>query len=124
MAHGYPLPIEIAPALKPDEWAARKRDFLILDRIGGEEYLVIDGPDGEQVNVAGADVLFAMIALANHALPDEDPRKITHEHVLRLREALLLLEEADWRTDPDGDLDALTQFVIAMGALLPPQRPD
>jgi hypothetical protein len=64
------------------------------------------------------------LPLANHALPAEDPRKITHEHVLRLREALLLLEEADWRTDTGGDLDALTQFVIAMGALLPPQRPD
>jgi hypothetical protein len=41
-----------------------------------------------------------------------------------LREALLHLEGEDWRAEPGGDLDALTQFVIAIGALLPPQRPD
>jgi hypothetical protein len=116
------MPIEIAPALKPDEWAARKRDYLILDRIGGEEYVVIDGPDGEEVNVAGADALFAMIALANHALPADDPRKFTHDHVRRLREALLTLEEGDSHAEVDEDLDALTQLVIVVSALLPPRK--
>ena len=86
------MPIEIAPALEPQEWKERRCGALSLDYVDGEMHLVVTDPDGEIVSVSGPAELFALMALVNEALPDGDPRKITREQIDSLR---LCAEDAD-----------------------------
>ena len=74
---------EIAPALKPGEWEDRRRGAISRDAIdlAGGEYVVIEDASGATAMVSGADALFALIALANDALPDGDPRKLSTDMV-------------------------------------------
>ena len=71
------MPIEIAPALEPEEWTHRQCGAMAIDRADGEAYVVVREPDGEFVSVSGTEELFALMALANDALPDGDSRKFT-----------------------------------------------
>src|SRR5439155_4250965 len=67
----------IRPALEPAEWKVRRSGPISLDVVDRIDYIVIEGPNGETVKVTGADEIFALISLANDALPPDDPRKIT-----------------------------------------------
>ena len=59
----------IRPALEPSEWKARRSGPISLDVVNRIDYIVIEGPGGETVKVTGADEIFALISLANDALP-------------------------------------------------------
>jgi len=74
----------IRPALEPGEWRERRSGPISLDVIDRNDYIVIEGPSGETVKVSGADEIFALISLANDALPEDDPRKITHGWLARI----------------------------------------
>ena len=72
---------EIAPALEPEEWKQRRSGAVSIDLVGDETHVVVRDPHGEIVSVSGPAEVFALMALANDALPDGDPRKITRETV-------------------------------------------
>jgi len=74
----------IRPALEQGEWRERRSGPISLDVIDRNDYIVIEGPSGETVKVSGADEIFALISLANDALPEDDPRKITHGWLARI----------------------------------------
>jgi hypothetical protein len=83
-------PTGIRPALEADEWASRQRCF------GSREVVEVlpcaDGPrvrvstPDETLDVSGGDELAALIALANCALSDDDPRKLSWRYVTLLRD--------------------------------------
>lgn len=75
----------------------------------------------------------SLIALANHALPDSDPGKITRERIRDMRETAYLFQgelrrvygpESNWGNVPET-LTAMAQRVIdhadALERLLPPE---
>jgi hypothetical protein len=116
----------IAPALTPDEWAAKEtrtpdhvRVALLLDEDGS--FLEVgDGRSSADTWLIASEGMPQTIALANAALPDSDRRKITREHVALLRR----LEAAEREKAPEGDswnvrdLDALAGV---LESLLPPE---
>lgn len=107
---------QIAPALEPEEWKHRRCGAVSLDHVDGETHVVVTDPDGELVSVSGPNEVFALMALANDALPDGDPRKITRETV-RLLESLTADTWPGHRAAQERD--ALTQLARALSALLP-----
>src|SRR5438046_10297935 len=74
----------IRAALEPAQWKMRRSGPISLDVVDRIDYIVIEGPNGETVKVTGADEIFALISLANDALPPDDPRKITHGWLARV----------------------------------------
>lgn len=117
----------IRPALEPGEWKERRSGPISLDVIDSAEYVVIEGPNGETVTVSGVDEIFALISLANDALPQDDPRKITHSWLARveaIRDMLIsLAAEGDPRLGSDRRELARgwDQMVQVLSAILPPQ---
>jgi len=99
------MPIEIAPALEQQEWKDLRCGCIAIDQVGDETHIVVTDPDGEVVSVSGPQELFALIALANAALPDGDPRKITAGWVERIR---------------NGNAAERAAIADALAALLPP----
>jgi len=81
---GEMRPFQIAPALEPEEWKCR-RSGASIDYVDGETHIVMTDPDGEIVSVSGPAEIFALMALANHALPLGDPRRTTRESVELLK---------------------------------------
>jgi hypothetical protein len=71
--------IEITPALTPDEWAHGKVERPATRIVADNARLGVADDEGRVADVSGADELFALMALANHALPGSDPRKLTRE---------------------------------------------
>lgn len=67
----------IRPALSAAQWRCRRFGALSVESAGQESYLAIDGADGELMTLRGASELFAMMALANDAMPGGDARKFT-----------------------------------------------
>ena len=45
---------------------------MSVDTLGDETNLVLRDPAGDLVSVSGADAIFAVLALANDTLPNED----------------------------------------------------
>ncbi|HEV8496737.1 MAG TPA: hypothetical protein VGQ56_07750 [Gemmatimonadaceae bacterium] len=77
------------PALQAHEWRDGRsslRDTGVVVSLAGELGLLIEGAQHITIgrNVAR---LTALIALANAALVDDDPRKLRREHVDALRSA-------------------------------------
>ena len=72
-------PIEIAPALEPADWERQRYGSIALDDAGQTPRLIVTDPNGQVVRVSGGDELFALMALANEALPANDPRKLTRD---------------------------------------------
>jgi hypothetical protein len=68
---------DIRAALAADAWAQRRFRRLALETQNRASCLTAEAPTGEPVRISCAEELFALIALANAALPDSDPRKIT-----------------------------------------------
>ena len=113
------MSIEIAPALEPEEWKYRRCGAVSIDYVDGETHVVVTDPDGEIVSVSGPEEVFALMALANAALPDGDPRKFTRE-----KARILLAVAADtWAGHRAAeDRDALATVARTIEALLPPER--
>lgn len=117
---------DIPPALSAEDWQ-------------GKTYWPDDGPmiradlqlglrvsdGGEAVNV-GEDVshLAALIALANAAMNDEDPRKLTHDTVRVLRQLPAFLHGAGMADDPDGAAHFVSDLADVIESYLPPVAGD
>jgi hypothetical protein len=127
---------EIPPALTPDEYEHGVR------RLGFEAYRAQDGA-GLEMSVgveSGAedsyvvyrrlDQLPALIAIANHALPDDDPHKLTQADVdalSKFEEYLGVLWDDVERGDEGDPVSAGDEYfavkkvVAKIRALLPPR---
>jgi hypothetical protein len=116
----------ITPALSAKEW-----DSLEVGDIPKTEYLMFVEEDGSVVvmrktgkqrmeSVAvDSEHLPTLIALANHALPDSDPRKITREQVDALADVADKATVRHWH-DAHYAAPHLRALVAALRALLPP----
>lgn len=106
---------KIEPALTPDEWRRGEKRLDQWSRIVGGDDIVIEGPDPQEaVTLRKPNEIAALIALANAALPDNDPRKITREMITKLQ-MLLSAFEAD-----DHVHDWYPAVVDALESYLPP----
>lgn len=95
------MPDPIEPALTAEEWA----DFARSSRLARKGMLGA---------VLGSGQLPKVLAMANAALPDGDPRKITRDDVLILRQVV-----GAWF--PDWRMEALAELAAKLAALLPPK---
>lgn len=109
----------IAPALNADEWDAgekwvgRSAVTLFDECADGIVRIGFEHPTSE-AGVSG-DLIAATVSLANAALSDADPRKITRLDVQVLREVVGYIEEHGRHHE---DVDALIE---KLAALLPPE---
>ena len=117
----------IRPALEPAQWKLRRSGPFSLDVIDRVDYIVIEGPNGETVKVTGADEIFALISLANDALPPDDPRKITHGWLARIEAVRDLIRDmadggdaslVEARRELAAGWDQMAQV---LSAILPPE---
>ena len=117
----------IRPALEPGEWRERRSGPISLDVLDRHDYIVIEGPSGETVKVSGADEIFALISLANDALPEHDARKITHGWLARIETIRDMIRDFADRGDPSlaparRELAAgWDQMAQVVRAILPPE---
>ena len=109
---------EIAPAVGPEEWKHRRCGAVSLDHVDGETHVVVTDPDGNIVSVSGPEETFALMALANYALPDGDARKFTREDYHELRAVAVAYYQLAGDPVVQSRVDRLTRVV---GALLPPE---
>lgn len=115
----------IPPALTPEEWRARTdgSEFALPHVFEDERgrrvryYVDYGNTYGGYESLSG-DGLPEMIALANAALPDGDPRKLTWDDVRMLEE--LASEPADGFTVP---AEKIRNLASRVAALLPPASP-
>lgn len=120
----------IRPALEPAEWKLRRSGPISLDVIDRHDYIVIEGPSGETVKVSGTDEIFALISLANDALPPDDPRKITHGWLARIETIRDMLGdladsgEESLASDRRDLAAAWDQMAQVLKAILPPDSGD
>jgi hypothetical protein len=110
----------IPPALTAEEWAKtdiRRGDFTAHIGHWGDDELVVDDVTGENSVPVPADALPAVIALANAALPDGDPRKITRDDLLNLSADL------DTAAGERGSACEMASWPLyaKLAALLPPE---
>jgi hypothetical protein len=133
---------EIPAALTAAEWAARMvvGAGAVDSGPNGNEAAWIDAEDGTLV--LGYDGNFgegrptrvpALIALANAALPDGHPNKITHATALAMTQAAWFIEgtreglSTEWPDDANPWhmlAQQLRQEAAKLAALLPPEWPD
>jgi hypothetical protein len=108
--------------LTPVEWRSRKSGAISIDIVESETHVTVRDPDGEVVSVTGTDEVLKLIALANHALPDDDPRKICRSDLAVLS---VLIDRIDRRGAGGPQLLGLAETLYdKLAALLPPpQRP-
>lgn len=96
----------IAPALTPEEWASKPRlekYVIVFTRTIGE-------PDPDILPTSAM-----LIAVANAALPDDDPRKITRAKLEALRSLAIMHETAR-----GADVTDERRFIDALESYLPP----
>lgn len=117
---------DIPPALTFREWVRGRTDRgdLRIELENGDMLTVSMPPSATGIRadavrwgitISGmADDFAALIALANAALPDEDPRKLRREHVEVLRSA----------PDGPGDVSPLFELADAIESFLPPETPN
>jgi len=96
----------IQPALTPEEWA-----LVGNGRLGALNDLV---ERWDRENLA------FVIALANHALPDGDPRKITREDVAWLYTLTTDVDNGNYQIFA-SDVTCLRFIAAKLAALLPPK---
>ena len=80
MAH-----VDVGAALAVEAWAVGRFRGLALETRNQTPCVSAEGPAGERVSVSCAEELFAMMALANAALPVSDARRITRPLVDAVR---------------------------------------
>ena len=120
------MPDAIRPALEPEEWKQRRSGPISLDVIGSFDYIVIEGAHGETVTVRGADEIFALISLANDALPEDDPRKISQAWLARVETIRDMIRDMAEKSDPklaplrQQLADGWDQMAQVLTAILPP----
>jgi hypothetical protein len=103
---------DIESALTPAEWKAGGNASVSFWDVGGvRKFMAIEGYD-EAITDPGD--LHMAVALANAALPDGDPRKITRAMVNMIRAAAK-------RIDSEGFADQLSYYADVLAALLPPE---
>lgn len=125
----------IPPALTPDEWATGKKEIelryfddkgsaFVEREHGGGVYCYRWG----NAAIIVRELLSAAIALANHALPNDDPRKITREMVNALDETIEMAKDSecdpmgvDPDSGPNATLDLASSLLRVLQALLPPE---
>ena len=109
---------KIAPALAPQEWRERRCGAVSVCHVESEVHVVVRDPDDQLVSVSAPEELFALIALANDALPHDDPRKITLEKVRTLE----AIATDMWRGHRAAEhRDAIALLARTLTALLPPE---
>ena len=119
----------IRPALAPAEWKQRRSGPISLDVVDSFDYIVIEGPNGETVKVSGADEIFALISLANDALPADDPRKITVGWLARVEAIRDVIRDLAAAGDPRVAAlrhelsEGWDQMAQVLSAILPPDDP-
>jgi hypothetical protein len=126
------MPVDIAPALAATEWAERRAGSISLDAARPQQRLVLSPETGTDAAVSGSREIFALIALANQALPEDDSRKITAAKLDALREAVREWHRC-WLGMAGGSLEKLQQMpefeprrlmleetVATLAAILPP----
>ena len=109
---------EIRPALTASEWHERRSGPVSIDVLNDETHLVLRDPDDDVVSVTGSDELHALIALANHALPDDDRRKLTRRDVAVLG---IIIDHIDRSAENGERLFALAGELFAKLAALVPR---
>lgn len=101
-----PMTEKIEPALSAEEWAEVSR--MEIEAVAAQFY---ERP-------------VAVVAFANAALPDSDPRKITRETVNLLREIVANEHESAKLNEPsnigEAEISGLTQLADALKSYLPP----
>jgi len=118
----------IRPALGPAQWKARRSGPISLDVVDRIDYIVIEGPNGETVKVTGADEIFALISLANDALPPDDPRKITPGWLARVETIRDMIGDLAASGDPQFTslrqelATGWDQMAQVLTAILPPSH--
>jgi len=106
----------IPPALSAEEWRVRRFGPVAIETVGEETQLVVRDGDGDGMSIAGIDEKFALMALANDALPDGDPRKftVTDVAVCRLVMERVIAMEGEYRLH-----SMINQLCDKLTALLP-----
>ena len=84
--------VGVDAALAVDAWASRRFRGLALETLNRTACVTAEGPRGERVSISAAEELFALMALANAALPATDARKITASMVDAVQEQAEVLE--------------------------------
>lgn len=121
---------DIPPALSESEW---ENEAAIVGGLGvrirhtipNQPTLEISSVDGRIAtpvlhSIADTNSIAALIALANAAMNDEDPRKITRETVDTLRQMRALLHGVGMGVDPEGGRTFVAELADALESLLPP----
>ncbi len=107
----------VQPALRENEWREGRVSWLresgVVLSLAGDLGLLIEGSQHITIGKSGAR-LTALIAMANAALSDDDPRKLKRVHVEALRAAATGGSKTD---GSDGDL--LTDLANALESYLP-----
>lgn len=115
------MPDEIKPALTREEWSEKEHRISRREVMSGGKGFVIDGPDpSDSVYVDSPDDLAAAVALANDALPDGHPLKITREDVAALH-VVLSGYGSEFVEDGKGDVARCERLAAKLAALLPPE---
>ena len=110
------------PALAPEQWAQFFGEggytplyATVVQRNHDGTFIVF--PEGEGATFAPHE-LPGLIALANAALPDDDPRKLRREHIAALRDATV----RDVIGDEDREqTNILRNLADALESYLPPE---
>jgi hypothetical protein len=127
----------VAPAITRDEWRDQRKTYgrgehrndiaLVWDfdpKDGWLRSVVLDIEYGGNACQIRRETLPALLVLANHALPNDDPRKITHEMVAALQHEISKKCERMEAAPVSGQwphMDALMDLSNALTALLPPR---
>ena len=126
---------DIEPALSASEWkdqrALRPEGTAVWPISYNREHPGLHVPVTAAVSfhVSKPPALVAVIAIANAALPDSDPRKITRDMVTLLRRiAYTEVAEEDGEGSYDSanlfegkEMDALMELADALASYLPPE---
>ena len=113
------MPEQIPAALTPQQWKEGRIGCLSLGVVDDELHVVVRDPDDGLVSITGADDLWALIALANEALPHTDLRKVAMRDVAVIR----VLAESCPDTAGGRRLRALAEALSnKIASLLPASR--
>lgn len=117
---------EIEPALTPEEWAKHSGGTAA---VWMSAKLPRSDSEDAEIRLDFAERPIAVIALANAALPDDDPRKITREKLDAMRE--VFDSWISYQSDIAASMDAavsshpavqdVEELLAALAALLPPE---
>jgi hypothetical protein len=107
----------IKPALTETEWHQRQCGAISVDVLPTETHVAVRDPDGQLVSVSGDDELFALMALANCAMSENDPRKLCRRDLAVLS---VLIEEYYRSCESERNILGVANMLYdKLSALLP-----